>query len=55
MEEDALFVTELTDFSDGLQHADLIIAAMIVTRMVLSSMARFRSSRSINPSAFTGR
>jgi hypothetical protein len=55
VEEHALLVTELADFGDGLQTPISLLAAMIVTRIVLSSMARFRSSRSISPSAFTGR
>jgi len=52
VEEHVLFMTELADLGDGWRTPISLFAAMIVTRMVLSSIARFRSSRSMRPSAF---
>ena len=55
VEEHALLVAELADLAIGCSTPISLFADMIETRIVLSSIARFRSSRSISPSAFTGR
>ncbi len=54
VEDYPALATQLANFCDGLNTPISLLAAMIVTRMVLSSMARFRSSRSIRPSFWTG-
>jgi hypothetical protein len=56
VEDDALLVAELADLGDGLDDADLVVRVHDADEdRLASSMARFRSSMSMRPSACTGR
>jgi hypothetical protein len=55
VEEHAALVAQRANLAMGCSTPISLFAAMMVTRMVLSSMARFRSSRSMRPSFCTGR
>ena len=55
VKQHAALMAESADFRIGCNAPISLFAVMMVTRMVLSSMARFRSSRSMRPSFCTGR